>query len=338
MANSINRKKTPNFKNFLSYLADDNYESDSTKVIELSSSDDEIIFIQEKSQVQPSKEKDDDVSFINVVEAPVKTRRGPSYYANDGEVDEKEVLKRWRCKNLSNPKVNLSISNYRKRFYGEKNAKQAVDRRFKPFLSEIIKNRLESDGVIENEGVDEVVHDKRALNQTTGRFKNTSDVFEIGDQSVLDEQIEKLRIKYKDLEKEVLMKYKENKQFIADRYEKEKFDLKSVDGEKTRQINRDKLDDLFLKDLKKVKNDFEENCRNIKKAQINEIDAIKVLFKSGVYQKKKLSQYSSLSVEQPSAKRRCYIDDGHRQLVLPEEKLRAIVAENIIYSFYYGKP
>lgn len=360
-----------------------------------------------------SDDDDDEIYFLCEEEGP---QLMDNYFDNDDEVDEKEVMKRWRCKKLSDPKVNLSKSNYRLRLFKEKNAKQAADRKFKQC---IFKNQIESQIKI-NENTSSL--DKSISNSPSGRFKiqkkqipyignkiyldfslplsnkgklkldtntatssKTVEVSEseiedgeirdeknnlkkakddesscknsenLSDKDILDKRIECIRQKYKELDRKKYLTYREQKQSLINVFNQQKAMLKmfydqqllamnTTDKRIKRQFNKSYQDkqnicqNLFKKALKELLGDFKNECKNIKESENSQIDALKTLFDSGKYEKGKLDQYFTLGLMQPKAKRRRYNDDGHRQVLLPEDKLRNIIIEDTIYTYYYGTP
>jgi hypothetical protein len=85
---------------------------------------------------EPSADKneaglDDSIHFLHV---KVPEPSGKPNQQTDLVTDQNEVLIRWRLKTVSDPKANLSITNYRLRLENDKNARQPTDRKFKPCI------------------------------------------------------------------------------------------------------------------------------------------------------------------------------------------------------------
>jgi hypothetical protein len=318
-------------------------------------------------------EDDDDVFFLHEDKAPVINQKS-NYYDKDDEVDEKEVIKRWRCKKLSDHKINLSKSNYRYRIFRQKNSAQAKDRKFKT-------------SIFENNFDDNIAGKLNNNSSFIGRFKTDKDQFksslyldfnlplkqdnnkklpiinkkpckiddktiviENNDESIFNKRIEDIKIKYKEIEEEIKLKLREQKKSLLDGLKQQILMLKmAFEGKqsgynlmknlKTEYNNKQNtLKGLYLEAEEALNIDFRNEIKQNKSCEESEINALKVLFESGKYQKGKLDQYFTLETLQPAARRRRYDDNGYRRVLLTQEKLKNILIEDTIYHYYYGSP
>jgi predicted S18 family serine protease len=249
-------------------------------------------------------------------------------YYDGGVVKENEVKKRWRVKTLADPKRNLTKSNYRKRLYKENNACQATDRKF---LSFIIGNESDS-------------FQKFILAQN-----------EIDDKKVLDEKIKEIQTHYNNLIRSNENKLKEQELKLNQTFHSQKNSLKIEYESKfiflqltASQYEIHRLAQELKEKYEQVEKAYEDvlvECRSLYKAQSNElrfscknrINALNTLYKSGKYEKGKLGEYFSLTVNQGISIRRKYFDNGERLILLPEDKLKYILIEDLIYSYFYAK-
>ncbi len=74
------------------------------------------------SDNQDKNQQDNDDDIILLCELKTYTdpkKRTNYYYDHDSVVDNEHVLKRWNKKKLSDPNVNLTVSHYRQRLFGE---------------------------------------------------------------------------------------------------------------------------------------------------------------------------------------------------------------------------
>ena len=315
----------------------------------------------------------EDICFLHETRAPVTSKLNSNYYENDHEVDEKEVMKRWRCKKLSNAKINLSKINYRLRIFKEKNTKQPSERKFKDFFeSENCKINIHET----NKNNTSLITDSSSCNSISGRFKldnrqvtqtksfsveqnvtSTSknnlnqhkDQADYDDLEVFNERIDDIKTKYKELEQEIFSRYEEQKRSLQEVFSQQKSMLKYFFEQNTTDkfYNKNEIENYqklsrckmkYSEALDCIKNEFRNECSHLKTSEDHEINALKVLYDSGKYEKGKLNQYFTLDVMQPAAKRRHYDDNGHRQVLLPQDKLRNTIIEDTIYSYYYGEP
>ena len=68
---------------------------------------------------KPQEDSDDDVILLYEYKTYYDPKKRTTYYDNDSEVNKQEVLKRWNKKKLSDPNVNLTVTHYRQRLFGE---------------------------------------------------------------------------------------------------------------------------------------------------------------------------------------------------------------------------
>ena len=320
--------------------------------------------------IQEIKIEDDDIFFLHEDKAPIITNQKSNYYDKDDEVDEKEVKKRWRCKTLSDHKINLSKSNYRYRIFHEKHSAQAKDRKFK---KSIFENNFDTSSNINN-----IVGALNDNGSFSGRFKTDKTYSNIplkqgnnrnlpimaeisskivprtvgienSDEIIFNKRIVEIKNKYKDIEKDIKLREQEEKKGLLDVLKQQTLMLRmTFEGKKsgnhyTKNLNieynkQNSLNRLYLEAVEALKMDFQNEIKQNKNCEESEINALKVLFESGKYQKGKLDQYFTLETIQPAARRRRYDDNGYRQVLLPQEKLKNILIEDTIYQYYYGSP
>jgi hypothetical protein len=385
--NQILSKLIDNYQNIDSDQKNTSCDQIEKSIDELEISDD-IIFLEEKTQQPTSSEilkfnadkdvVDDDICFLHEEEAPKLSNKRSNYYDKDNEVDEKEVMKRWRCKNLSDSKVNLSQTQYRLRIFKDQNAKQPTERVFKKSIFENCSEiSSQNDGVDNNNNNNNMNNEQQPDSKFSGRFKKLErknqieslsgsiyidfnlpiekeiedgEICDDNDEIVLKKRNEEIKIKCKELDRECYLRYKEQKRSLLEVFKQQQtmlqivFEQQKCENFSLKAIKKDNYEKqsicqkLYLEAVDAITADFRNECKNIKKSEESQINALKALFDSGKYEKGKLDQYFTLGVMQPAAKRRRYQDDGSRHVLLHESKLRNILIEDTIYSYYYGEP
>lgn len=260
----------------------------------------------------------------------VRSVEKPSFYNyyDGGIVNETEVKKRWRVKTLADPKRNLTNTNYRKRLYKENNSLQAIDRNFFSFI-------LGNESKSSNEAIklQNEIDDKKVLNEKIKEI-----------QRHFNNLIESNENKLRDQEAKLHQTFLSHKNSLKLEYESKFIFLQLIASQHEIHRLAQELKDKHLEVEKSYENVLLQ-CRSLYRAKSNElcfscknrIDALNTLFKSGKYEKGKLGEYFSLTVNQGVSIRRKYFDDGERLILLPEDKLKFILIEDLIYNYFYVK-
>ena len=315
----------------------------------------EITFPETCKSNKTTKRDMNDIIELYATTSTIDPNVREKYYDNDTIIDSSETLRRWKIKKLADPNINHSKMNYRFRVFSETNAHKP--RFFRPGLF-----------MEENDDDDEF---QKKLN-IKELFKNLKsyelpDIICSNDNPRFDSKINKKFIKpLVDIEIEAKLKKDQAdfetrlKAIEAQREEAEKSLQKYLNEQTTqlkdsyiRQIqelsetNKSFQSKSFLKNnLKSQYNEslgelefrYKRELTLIKTAHSDEKNAIVSLYESGNYKKGKLDQYTTLEVYQPKSRRRRYVDDGQRKVLLLERDAQNVLIEDEIYNFFYGKP
>ncbi|RNA24086.1 rap guanine nucleotide exchange factor 6-like isoform X1 [Brachionus plicatilis] len=222
-------------------------------------SDEENKKCSETNQSESENDKDD----LECIELYSIDKKFP-LNRSDFDLDDQQVMDRWRIKKRADPNVNLSMSNYRLRVFGDQGA--CYERKFKP-------NIFFDESLIETELTDEekIKLDREALEQ---KFKSYSSKF--------NQIIENYEALLKQNAEILDQKYQKNLNEILHHFSNEK-------------------DKLVENNENWYQNELNNGAQSQKcKAE----RALRDLFDSGCYIKGKFSEYLILETMQPRAKRR----------------------------------
>jgi len=325
LLHEIKNTKNKNRKPVLQKAPQNNATKNEDIVVVISDdSNDAVLIVSDDEKKKSTKKEIDEICFLHE-EKP--TEEQDENYYESGSVDFDEVKKRWRIKTLATPSVNLSVSNYRKRYFREAKPPQASERKFKQCVIESIvkltsnKNKIAipEDGSLSSEDIDKRVLESR-IEEIEKHFMDTR-----------NEYNSQLLMRNSKLERI----YQEHKISIFTTFPHRKVDmmLQTFVDNKLREIK-----DLYTHSLYNCKLEFKRMCANLRRKCDSNIQALKELHDTGKYEKGKLNEYLCLSVMQPSAFRRNYVDDGLRYMICTENQLAALLVEDTIYSYYYPSP
>lgn len=224
------------------------------------------------------------------------------------DFDDQEVLDRWRIKKRADPNVNLSMSNYKLRAFGE--IVPVPERKFKPNI--FFDETLDATNLSDEE-------------------KNKID------REALEQKINSYSFKFNQLIEDYDVFFRKSLEILDQKYQKNDQDILhhfSLEKDKLIQNN----DNWYQKELNQLNLDRNKKISKAKTQKNQAEKALRDLFDSGCYVKGKFSEYLILETKQPKAKRRTYFDDGKRYLLLPKNQIKNILIEDVIYEYYYGKP
>lgn len=291
-------------------LSDDSFNSELKETKNELEEDDEIICLSDEEdnkansdtlQSEPILNEDSECIELYSIDKKIPCR--PNF-----NLKNQEVMVRWRVKKRADPNLNLSMSNYKLRAFG--NQRPEPERKFRP-------NIFFDESLIETSSLEE---EKLKL-----------------DREALEQKINSYSSKFKKITEDYDNFYQQCVDYLDKKYQKNSGEIKyHFSSEKDKLMENN--DNWYKNELNRLdidRNKFMNQARDQKKQAET---ALKDLYDSGCYVRGKFSEYFILETKQPVTKRSGYLDTGKRYLLLPKNKIKNILIEDLIYEHYYGKP